>query len=263
VPAVTSEGAAFRSRLVTHRINTGRIRLDALPKTDKVRGRLFPMTSNVRDPRSKRDEFKRETPSTYRWAMGASGLVAVATATTLTLKPETAGYAITGLILFILLIFIVINLEVGTTPQSNPLAQNAQLQVKVLSWFATIAFIVGAIAIMSSMLLRWPLDITFYEDKTTQKYLGSITRYDLPRTTIERAGMGKWQEKSHRDNSILHSFTEDNFTAQFLYLTDGQRNLKLRVPTQGGMLEWSVNDVFRNCDLEYCWGDVDQATMFR
>jgi hypothetical protein len=221
------------------------------------------MTSDIGNPRPKHDEFKKETPSTYKWAMGASGLVAVATATTLTLKPETAGYAITGLILFILLIFIVINLEVGTTPQSNPLAENAQLQVKVLSWFATIAFIIGAAAVMSSMLMRWPLDMTLYEDKTTQRYIGSIKRYDLPWSTIERVGMGKWQEKLHRDNSVLHSFIEDNFTAQFLYLKDNERNLELRVPTQGGMLEWSVNERFKDCDLEYCWGDVEQATMFR
>ncbi len=135
--------------------------------------------------------------------------------------------------------------------------------MKVLSWFATISFIVGAIAIMSSMLLSWPLDIKFNEDKTTQKYLRSIKRYDLTESTIEYVAEDKWQEKRRRDNFVLYSFTEHSFTAQFLYLKDNERNLMLRVPTQGGMLEWSVNDGFRNCYQEYCWGDLEQATMFR
>jgi hypothetical protein len=68
---------------------------------------------------------------------------------------------------------------------------------------------------------------------------------------------------AHRDNSVLHSFAEDNFTAQFLLLKDNERNLMLRVPTQGGMLEWSLDERFKDCDLKYCWGDVEQATMFR
>ena len=87
------------------------------------------------------DEFKKQTPEVYKWAMGAGGFVAAATTASLAFKPETAGYSLSGLILFALLIFIVISLEVGTSKldESNPLAKNAQLQVKVLSWFATVA----------------------------------------------------------------------------------------------------------------------------
>jgi len=39
--------------------------------------------------------------------------------------------------------------------------------------------------------------------------------------------------------------------------------MKIRIPTQGGMLEWSRNDKFNQCDTEYCWGDVAQGTMIR
>jgi hypothetical protein len=100
------------------------------------------------------------------------------------------------------------------------------------------------------------------ETKTTNSYLASITGYDLPSSFFERGGPG-WEEKAAKDKSVFHSFTEDRFTPEFLYLSDHERNLKIRIPTQGGMLEWSHNDKFNDCDTEYCWGDVVQATMRR
>ena len=39
--------------------------------------------------------------------------------------------------------------------------------------------------------------------------------------------------------------------------------MKIRIPTQGGMLEWSFNDKFNECDTQYCWGDVAEAMMIR
>src|SRR5262249_38275307 len=136
-------------------------------------------------------------------------------------------------------------------------------QVLVLSWFATVALILGAISIMLSILFRWPLDMTFNEDKTTTTYLQSIKHYDLPYSVIERSGPAKWQEKLVKDNSIQYTFSEDRFDAQFLLLSDDQRHLKIRIPTQGGMLEWSLNERFSDCDREYCWGDVAHAVMRR
>jgi hypothetical protein len=108
-------------------------------------------TSNIRLPKKK---FERQTPETYKWAMGAGGLVVAATTAALTFKPETAGYSLSGLILFILLIFVVISLEMGTAvpKEQTPLARNARLQVRLLSWFATIALLIGASAIISSYL---------------------------------------------------------------------------------------------------------------
>ncbi|PSO21756.1 hypothetical protein [Bradyrhizobium sp. MOS003] len=210
-------------------------------------------------------QFKEQTPNTYKWALGASGLVAVATTAALSIVPEVAGYAMAGLLFFILLMFIVVNLEIGTTTiaSTNPLAQNAQLQVKVLSWFATVALILGATSIMSSILFGWPLQISIAEDTGSKKFLDSIKRYDLPKSTIERLPNGVWQEKLLRDNSIMYKYTETNFTPQFLTLWDEKRNVTVRIPTRGGMLEWSINDKFKDCDGQYCWGDVNQATMFR
>ncbi|MGY4378891.1 hypothetical protein ACVWZ3_006530 [Bradyrhizobium sp. i1.3.6] len=69
-------------------------------------------------------QFKEQTPNTYKWALGASGVVAVATTAALSIAPEVAGYAMAGLMFFILLMFIVVNLEIGTTANANPLAQN-------------------------------------------------------------------------------------------------------------------------------------------
>lgn len=210
-------------------------------------------------------QFKEQTPNTYKWALGASGVVAVATTAALSIAPEVAGYAMAGLMFFILLMFIVVNLEIGTTAiaDTNPLAQNAQLQVKVLSWFATVALILGATSIMSSILLGWPLQISIAQDTGSKKFLDSIKRYDLPKSTIERMAGGVWQEKLQRDNSILYTYTETNFTPQFLTLWDEKRRVTVRVPTRGGMLEWSINDGFKDCDGQYCWGDVNHATMFR
>jgi hypothetical protein len=208
-------------------------------------------------------EFRQETPNTYKWALGASGLVAVATTAVLSIAPEVAGYALAGLMFFILLMFIVVNLEIGTAANTNPLAQNAQLQVKVLSWFATIALIVGAASMMSSILVGWPLEVSMTQDTNSKKFLDSIKRYNLPQSTIERMTGGTWQEKSQRDNSIIHTFTETSFTPQFLTLLDSKRHVTLRIPTRGGMLEWSINDRLKDCDDQYCWGDVNQATMFR
>ncbi|MET4201343.1 hypothetical protein [Bradyrhizobium sp. LA6.12] len=208
-------------------------------------------------------QFKEQTPNTYKWALGASGVVAVATTAALSIAPEVAGYAMAGLMFFILLMFIVVNLEIGTTANANPLAQNAQLQVKVLSWFATVALILGATSIMSSILLGWPLQISIAQDTGSKKYLDSIKRYDLPKSTIERIAAGVWQERLLRDNSVLYTYTETSFTPHFLTLWDDKRNVTVRIPTRGGMLEWSINDKFKDCDGEYCWGDVNQATMFR
>lgn len=208
-------------------------------------------------------QFKEQTPNTYKWALGASGVVAVATTAALSIAPEVAGYAMAGLMFFILLMFIVVNLEIGTTANANPLAQNAQLQVKVLSWFATVALILGATSIMSSILLGWPLQISIAQDTGSKKYLDSIKRYDLPKSTIERIAAGVWQERLLRDNSVLYTYTETSFTPHFLTLWDDKRNVTVRIPTRGGMLEWSINDKSKDCDGEYCWGDVNQATMFR
>jgi hypothetical protein len=225
------------------------------------------MANGAGNPSLQNDEFKKQTPGAYKWAMGAGGLVAAATTASLAFKPETAGYSLSGLVLFTLLIFIVISLEVGTSKpdESNPLAKNAQLQVKVLSWFATVALIMGAAAIMSSILFRWPQDMALNEDKTTNKYLASIKGYDLQSSFFERRPdeAGAWEEKSRRDKTVQHSFTEDYLDPHFLLLSDTERNVKLRIPTQGGMLEWSLNEKFNNCQDEYCWGDVTYATMRR
>jgi hypothetical protein len=120
------------------------------------------------------EEFKQQTPGAYKWAVGAGGLVVAATTAALAFKPETAGYSLSGLVLFILLIFVVISLEMGTTKLegSSPLARNARIQVT-------------------------------------------------------------------------------------------ERHMKIRIPTQGGMLEWSFNDKFNECDTQYCWGDVAEAMMIR
>jgi hypothetical protein len=208
-------------------------------------------------------KFKEQTPNTYKWAVGTSGLVAAATAVSVSIAPEASGYALACLILFILLMFIVVNFEIGTTTLTNPLADNARLQVKVLSWFATIALIVGAASIISSILFAWPLPLVLVPDTTSKKFIDSIKRYDLSKSSIERGEKGAWQEKLQRDKSVVHTFVEDTFTAQFLKLSDNERHLKLRVPTRGGMLEWSINERFKDCDDAYCWGDVEQATMFR
>ena len=210
-------------------------------------------------------EFKKQTPSTFKWSVGASGIVAAAAAVSGSVAPEAAGYALAALILFILLMIIVVNLEIGTAARASasPLAQNAQLQVKVLSWFATVALIVGAASIISSFLFAWPLPLAIVQDTTSKKFLKSIKRYDLERSSIERVDGGAWQEKSQKDKSIVYKFTEDGLTAHFLTLSDNDRRLKLRVPTRGGMVEWSVNEKFKDCDDAYCWGDVGHATMFR
>jgi hypothetical protein len=210
------------------------------------------------------EEFKRQTPGAYKWAVGAGGVVVAATTAALAFKPETAGYSLSGLVLFILLIFVVISLEMGTAKLegSSPLARNARIQVTVLSWFATIAIMIGATAIISSILIRWPLDMSLNENTTTDSYRASIARYNLPSTFLERGGLG-WEEKSKKDNSVKHNFSEDRFDPEFLYLSDAERHMKMRIPTQGGMLEWSFNDKFNECDTKYCWGDVAEAMMIR
>ena len=210
------------------------------------------------------EEFKQQTPGAYKWAVGAGGLVVAATTAALAFKPETAGYSLSGLVLFILLIFVVISLEMGTTKLegSSPLARNARIQVTVLSWFATLAIMVGAAAIIASILVRWPLDMSLNENTKTDSYLASIQRYELPSTFVERGGRG-WEERSKKDKSVQHNFSEELFTPEFLVLSDTERHMKIRIPTQGGMLEWSYNEKFNECDTEYCWGDVAQATMIR
>jgi hypothetical protein len=213
------------------------------------------------------ESFRRETPGTYKWAMGAGGLVTAATTAVLAIKPDTAGYSLSGLILFILLIFIVISLEVGTSKpdKTNPLAEDALLQVKVMLWFATWAFILGASAFISSIFFHWPLPVTFGEDRTTQTYLNSIFQYDLLTSYIKRKDNKKWEEYLKKDNKFLYSLSEDYLTPKFLMLSDSERQIKVRIPTYGGLLQWSRNDRFDNCiDKEYCWGDTSgDATMRR
>jgi hypothetical protein len=213
------------------------------------------------------EPFRRETPGTYKWAMGAGGLVTAATTAVLAIKPDTAGYSLSGLILFILLIFIVISLEVGTAKldKTNPLAKDAQLQVKVMSWFATWALMLGASAIISSIFFHWPLPVTLGEDRTTQKYLDDIIQYDLLTSYIKRGpGERRWEEHSKNGGNLLYSFSEDYLTPRFLVLSDSTREIKVRIPTYGGLLQWSRNDRFDNCiDKEYCWGDTSGDASMR
>jgi hypothetical protein len=210
-------------------------------------------------------EFKAQTPQTYKWATGAAGIVAAAVAAASAIKPETAGYSLAALVLFVLAVFIVISVEAGTTAnvQTNPTAKNAQLQVFVLSWFATIAFILGAGALISSMLLQWPLNLSLVEDKSSQKFLDSIKQYDSPYRVVERAGSRKWQERALEDGSIVFSFFELQFDSEFLLLSDDKRGIKIRIPTQGGLMQWSLNEKFDNCSEEYCWGDVREMRLRR
>jgi hypothetical protein len=119
-----------------------------------------------------KSEFKAQTPQTYKWAIGAAGLVAAAATAASAIKPEAAGYSLGALVLFVLAVFIVISLEAGTTAsvQANPIAKNAQYQVWVLSWFSTIAFVLGAGALISSMLLQWPINLSLVEDKDLAEF---------------------------------------------------------------------------------------------
>jgi hypothetical protein len=56
-------------------------------------------TDAVNEPRRlNTQESKQETPTTYKWALGAGGLVTVATTAALSVAPEVAGYALAGLI---------------------------------------------------------------------------------------------------------------------------------------------------------------------
>jgi hypothetical protein len=132
----------------------------------------------------------------------------------------------------------------------------------VLSWFATVAIIVGATAIILSILTRWPLDMSLNEDTTTESYRASIVRYNLPMSFIERGGLG-WEEKWKKDKSVRYNFSEDLFDPEFLRLKDAKRGMMIRIPTRGGMLQWSYNNKFNECEREYCWGDSAQATMIR
>ena len=145
------------------------------------------------------EEFKRQTPGAYKWAVGAGGLVVAATTALLAVQPETAAYSLSGLVLFILLIFVVISLEMGTAKleDSNPLAKNARRQVTLLSWFATLAIVVGASAIISSILLRWPLDISLNEN-TQERQLPRVNcavRTAIERPGAHRPGLGRTVEE--------------------------------------------------------------------
>jgi hypothetical protein len=227
------------------------------------------MAINTDDPLPRNEEFRRQTPEVYKWAVGAGGLVIAATTAALAFKPETAGYSLSGLILFILLIIVVINLEMGTAKQdeSNSLAKMARMQVTILSCVTTFSIVVGATFITSSILFRWPRDPFPDEDKTTESYLSSIKAYYLlDYSFFERDSPGPgsgWVEKLQANNSTIHTLTVDHFNGDFLTLSDPKRNIKIRIPTQGGMLEWSKNERFTDCDLQYCWGDVGQAKMSR
>jgi hypothetical protein len=216
---------------------------------------------------AKSDEFKSQTPETYKWVIGAGGVITAATTALLAYKPETAGYSLSATILFILLVFIVIGVEKGTSQldTTNPVAKAAKIQVIFLSWFATISLSLGALAIISSILFTWPLDMSLGENKTTAKYINSIKRFDTENTYFERDGSGGrgWREKLLRYDSLVHSFTETGFNGDFLWLLDKERKVTIRIPTQGGMVQWSLNDQFTQCGNEYCWGDVAKATMRR
>jgi hypothetical protein len=164
-------------------------------------------------------------------------------------------------------VFIVISLEAGTNAsvQANPIAKNAQYQVWVLSWFSTIAFILGASALISSMLIQWPIsNLSLVEDKTSQKFLDSIKQYDSQYKVIERVGPRSWQERE--GDSIDHSFFEKRFDSQFLLLSDEKRDIKIRIPTQGGLMQWSLNATSDSCGSEgkeYCWGDIREMRLRR
>jgi hypothetical protein len=202
----------------------------------------------------KDQNFKQQTPNTYRWALGASGVVAAATTATFSIKPDVAGYALAGLVLFILLMLVVVVLETGTTNNGTT------LQVKVLSWFAVVAFISGAGAIMSSIAFKYPVDLS--QDTTSPKFLASIQRFELSDSKIERTGEKSWHQ-GFQDKRDPYSFLEVGFNSEFLSLWDHHRQVNVRVPARGGMVQWSLDDLrIKDCTKGYCWADVGQATPY-
>jgi hypothetical protein len=199
-------------------------------------------------------EFKQQTPNTYKWALGASGVVAAATPATLSIEPDVAGYALAGLVLFILLMLVVVVLETGTTDKGPT------LQVKVLSWFAVVSFILGAGAIMSSIVFKYPVDLS--RDTTSPTFLASIQRFELSDSKIERTGEKGWLQ-SFKDKRPPHNFLEVGFNSEFLSLYDNDRKINIRVPARGGVVQWSLDDLrVKDCTKGYCWADIGPATPY-
>jgi hypothetical protein len=207
--------------------------------------------ANVDDENTlpKNQEFKKLTPGTYRLAVGAGGLLAMATTMTVAvMKPDVAGYALAGLVLFILLMLVVFVLENGINERG------LSLQMKVLSWFAIIAFMLGTGAIMWSIVLPdlWP---------NTPPNLQSIRRYELPKSKIERAETG-WHQ-TFEDDKPSRNFYQSSLTSEFLLLWDAYDGINVRIPTRGGMAQWSPGDLrTKDCTNEGCWGDIAQTIAY-
>jgi hypothetical protein len=114
------------------------------------------------------------------------------------------------------------------------------------------------------MLFQWPLNLSLLEDKTSQKYIDSINQYAWNYRVIERVPGSsgprrQWQERE--GTWTVYTFFEEQFDSQFLRLWDQDRKVRIRIPTQGGLMQWSVTERSEDCGNQYCWGDVRDVRL--
>ncbi len=197
--------------------------------------------------------FPKETPGVYRWSVASVGFIIFAVVITTIVQPDVAGYVSCAVIFMILLIFILFNLE-----KSGP---KAERQLATLSWFASAVLMGSTLLILSSLFWSWPLQISLAQDYDSPKFLARITEYRTVDSSFIRASDNTWKQTFLTDTKKIYSFEQRGLSPDFLLLHDDARKIFVRIPTHGGVAEWSINTNFDNCAHEYCWGDVGRATL--
>ena len=214
----------------------------------------LPTSAETEIIRTVMKQFASETPGVYRWAVSAVGFIIFSVVVATMVKPEIAGYVICAVVFMILLIFILLSIEKA--------ADKAAWQVSVLSWFSVATLMVGASAIMGSLLFGWPLFISLAAAYDDPAFLDHIHHYDMEDSDFVRTTPKHWRQSFSADQTINYDFEQRGLSADYLLLYDNARKLTVRIPAHGGIAEWSDTfETSETCKHTACWVDISRATL--
>lgn len=195
-------------------------------------------------------DFPSQSPGVYRWAVAAVGFVSAVMGVIASFN--LANLALVGMatVFALLLIFVLFCFEKEDI--------NTQWQSRVLSWFASGVLVFISTALISCIFFSWPRKIIAAPRLEAARQVENIEAYDLRESSIARkAGeRGVWVEYFRNIDAPTRTFQERRFTTDYILLWDESRQINIRIPTGGGVAQWTKIEPVERCIAEPCWQDI-------
>lgn len=195
-------------------------------------------------------DFPSQAPGVYKWAVAAVGFVSAVMGIIASLN--LANLALVGIatVFALLLIFVLFCFEKDDI--------NTQWQSRVLSWFASAVLVFISAALISCIFFGWPRKISAAPRLEAARLIENIEAYDLRESSITRKVDDRrvWVEYYRNSDSPVRLFQERRFTSDYILLWDEDRKINIRIPTGGGLAQWTKMEQVERCTTEPCWQDI-------